>query len=313
MTEEIVFLCTRVGPEPYIAALRAAHPGLRLRPADEIEAPDGIRFALGFEPTPDQVAQFPNLELFVSLGAGADGVLSNPALDASVHVVRMVNPAQADMMAGYVAHYVVGWHRQLWDYAVLQAERRWDWLSEHLPPQTFPVGLLGYGHLGQRIGAAMRTLGYPVTAWARSPRTDAGDIRVETGAEGLTRVLAQSRAVVNVLPLTPETHGLLDGAALGRMRKDAILIQVGRGEHVVTSELIASLDQGRPGCAVLDVVEGEPLPPDSPLWGHPNIRITPHMASFNGPDFIVGALAKAIHAVRAGETPPGLLDRTRGY
>ena len=311
-TTPLVCLCTRADIPAMFGAAFDEGTDLRLVHPAEVPDPAAIRFAIGFEPSEEQLRAFPNLALIASIGAGADGMLENPALPPDLPVLRMVNPAQADMMASYAAYHVIGWHRRMWDYEAQQAERLWRWLDVLVMPQDVPVGILGYGHLGARIGAVLSGLGYPVTAWATRPRQD-GPVRVTAGEEALHALLATSRAVVNVLPLTPATRGLLGRDAFARMRPDAILIQIGRGEHVVTAELCAALDAGRPGCAVLDVMEGEPLPPESPLWTQPRLRITPHMASFNAPSFVAGFVAEGIRRFEAGEDPEGLIDRARGY
>ena len=120
-------------------------------------------------------------------------------------------------------------------------------------------------------------------------------------------------ALINVLPLTPDTSGILNATAFAKMRDDAILIQIARGAHLVEPDLIAALNAGRPAMAALDVMKTEPLPADSPLWSHPRILLTPHVASSASLPGVARSVAEGIKAQQRGETPDGLVDRRRGY
>lgn len=290
----------------------AAHaPHLRLLNPAEVRDPAAIRFALAHDPAPDAFDRFSGLVLACTWGAGVDGLMLHPGLPEGLAVKRMTDPGQAAMMAAFAAYYVTGWHRRMFDYPALQARRQWTPVNWTLPAD-FPVGILGYGKMGGSVARAMAAMGYPVTAWASRARS-APDAEVVSGGEGLDRVLRESAALINVLPLTPETDGLLNAGAYARMRDDAILIQIGRGEHVVEADLLAALDAGRPALAALDVARTEPLPEDSPLWTHPRIMLTPHAASTASEAGVARSVADGIAAFLAGEVPEGLVDRMRGY
>ncbi len=290
----------------------AAHaPHLRLLNPEDVRDPAAIRFALAHDPAPDAFDRFPGLALSCTWGAGVDGLMLHPGLPRRLAIKRMTDPGQARMMAAFAAYYVTGWHRRMFDYPALQAQRMWEPVNWTLPAD-FPVGILGYGKMGSAIARALAAMGYPVTAWASRGRP-APDARVVAGEEGLDRVLRESAALVNVLPLTPETDSLLNAGAFARMRDDVILIQIGRGEHIVEADLLAALDAGRPALAALDVARTEPLPPDSPLWTHPRILLTPHVASTASDASVARSVAEGIAAVLAGEVPDGIVDRTRGY
>lgn len=308
---DIVCLCQRYDLKGQFGPGFAGFPEVRLLNPDEVSDPASVRYALAFLPEDDAFARFPNLAMVCSVGAGVDGLLVHPGLPAEMPVVRMVNPEQAKMMAGCAVYHVVGWHRRLVDYPAQQRAKVWQELDLTVP-STFPVGVLGFGNMGRAVCAALGVLGYPVRAWAGRARTEDG-IAVESGRESLGHLLGWARAVVNVLPLTEATTGILNAETFAEMRADALLVQIGRGAHVVEPDLLAALDAGRPGGAVLDVMMQEPLPQDSPLWTHPKIQITPHMASENSPEAVAGAIAGNIARHQQGEAPVGLVDRARGY
>ncbi len=288
-----------------------ATPELELLRPDEVADPHAVRHAFAFWPGPDAFSLFPNVRLVCTPGAGVDGLVGHPGLRSDHRVVRMLNPEQGRMMAGFAAYHVVGWHRDMWGYPGQQA--REEWVHRDLtPPGRFPVGVLGFGEMGRAIAEGIAGLGYPVTAWATRERPHDA-VRVVAGEAGLATLLSESRAVINVLPLTPETRGLLDAGRLSAMRPDAMLLQIGRGAHLVQEALIPALDAGRPGLAVLDVTEPEPLPKGHPLWRHPRVRITPHVASLNPPDVIARSIRRSIRLFDAGDPVPGTVDMSRGY
>ncbi len=282
----------------------------RCAPELRLVTPDA-QFALAYDPPGDAFERFPELRLICAWGAGVDGLLRHPGLPDDLPIKRMTDPSQAQMMAAFAAYWVTGWQRRMWDYDTQQAGKIWREVAR-VAPEEFPVGILGYGRMGAAIGAGLSALGFPVTAWASRARVE-GPVRILDGAAGFDAVIGESAAVINVLPLTEATRGVLNAGAFARMREDAILIQLGRGAHLVEPDLLAALDAGRPGLAALDVTAVEPLPEHSPLWTHPKVRITPHVASTASPDGVARSVAEGIAAFERGEAPDGLVDRSRAY
>ncbi|MEM9046604.1 MAG: NAD(P)-dependent oxidoreductase [Pseudomonadota bacterium] len=191
------------------------------------------------------------------------------------------------------------------------AAREWA-IINLTPPNHFKVGLLGTGKIGGELARALAGLGYQVTGYGSRAREEDG-YRVLSGPEGLSAIAAENHAVVNLLPLTDETRGVLHAGFFGQMREDAILIQLGRGGHLVEDDLLAALEAGRPALAALDVFAHEPLAPGHPFWSHPKVMVTPHVAG--DADFGVTArfIAEGIAAHERGEHPKGLVSRQRGY
>ncbi len=281
-TTDIVCLSQKFDFRAMFSEAFAAHaPGLRLV-APEDANPETTLFALANDPAPDAFKMFSRLQMICTWGAGVNDLLLHPGLPDRVVIKRMTDPGQARMMAAFAAYYVTGWQRRMFDYPAMQKARVWDRNLNDTSPEDFPVGILGYGKMGAAIGGALTAMGFPVTAWASRAR-DEGGVAVVAGQAGFDRVVADSAAVINVLPLTPETRGILCAPVFAAMRDDAILIQLARGAHLVEPDLIAALDAGRPALAALDVMEREPLPPDDPLWAHPRVMITPHIASTASP------------------------------
>ncbi|MFH6785382.1 2-hydroxyacid dehydrogenase [Methylobacterium sp. MA0201] len=274
--------------------------------------PERVRLALGWRPPADALARYPNLAALCSIAAGVDNLLACPGRPPDLPVVRVVDPDQARAMSGFVLWHVIGHQRRFQVYAENQRDRAWRRLYPR-DAGAVPVGILGYGKIGRRVAGDLAALGFPVRVWGRTPQGADPGITHHHGPDGLATMLGETEVLVNLLPLTPETRGILDGHLFSRLRPGGILIQVGRGEHLVEADLLAALDSGRLAGAALDVFAIEPLPAAHPFWDHPAIRITPHEACEASPQAVARTLLAAAEAVREGRVPPGTVDAARGY
>lgn len=271
----------------------------------------GIEAAVVWSPPAGLLAGLPRLRAIFSLGAGVDHVFADPHLPEGVPIVRLIDPALTEQMTEWVVMNVLRHHRLMPVYARQQAERRW---RRHDIPRARDrrVGIMGLGELGAAAARALRPFGFPLNAWVRRPRAwDAG--RLFAGANGLTPFLAASDIVVCLLPLTPETEGILNARAFAAMPKGAAVINGARGGHVVAADLVAALDAERLSAATLDVFSAEPLPRDDPLWRHPRITITPHVAALTLADSAAREIAANIRRMRAGRPMQGTVDPARRY
>ncbi|MEM7743588.1 MAG: NAD(P)-dependent oxidoreductase [Pseudomonadota bacterium] len=308
---EMVCLCGSYDLKSSFGPAFDRFPDIRLLRPQEVDDPASIRHAMAFKPGAAAFDPYPNLELVCSVGAGVDALVVHPGLKPDVTVSRLMLETQAHAIAGLAAWMVIGWTRRLWDYADLQGRREWnaDYLVQ---PSEVPVGILGYGAIGRVVGEALLALGFPVLGYAGTAR-QVGPVDVQSGPAALVEIAAKSRALINLLPLTEATRGILSADLFARMPPDSILVNLGRGEHLVEADLLAALDQGRPGYAALDVFAPEPLPEDHPFWAHPKIRITPHVAGEGNFFEVSDWIAAAVRQFEAGEPPQGLVDRTKGY
>jgi glyoxylate/hydroxypyruvate reductase A len=273
---------------------------------------DEVEMAVAWYPPADGFARYPNLKAVCSIAAGADSILHCPSLSDGIPVVRVVEPAQAQMMSGFVTWHVIWHQRNFRKHLAHQSERRWDRFPQR-PARDVPVGILGYGEMGQRVATDLSRLGFPVHAWSRTAKPMSDGIVGFHGKDGLAAMLRDTEVLVNLLPLTPETRGILNTEAFARMKRGGYVIQVGRGEHLVETDLLAALDAGHLAGAALDVFLTEPLPVEHPFWGHPNIVLTPHDAC----DVSVPAVGQTIEAtaraIKAGTALLHAVDRTLGY
>lgn len=291
-------------------ALSRAMPDETLASPDDPEAVRGAEIAIVANPPPGALARMPALRWIHSLWAGVDRLLLDATLP-TVPVLRLVDPALAGAMAEAVAAAVLHLHRDFPRYA--DQQRRHVWIQhEARPAQDRTVTLLGLGEMGRASAAVLRALGFPVQGWSRSGAACPG-VAVASGPDGLARALERTDILVNLLPLTAETRGILGHDTFARLPRGAGLVNFGRGAHVVEDDLIAALDSGHLGHAVLDVFATEPLPPGHRLWDHPGVTILPHVAAPTSRASASAIVAAAIRSFRETGTVPVGVDRARGY
>jgi glyoxylate/hydroxypyruvate reductase A len=299
--------------DAFLAALRAALPGVDVPSADELADHDlaDVRVAVVDGPDPTDLARLPRLEWVQSTWAGVDALLG--VLPDEVAIARLVDPELGATMAEAVAAWVLYLHRDMPAYARQQRDRVWRELRP-VRAADRRVGLLGLGRMGRPAAAALVALGFDVAAWTRRPR-EVDDVTVFHGDTGLDDLLARSDIVVDLLPLTDETTGLLDATRLARLPVGAGLVNFGRGATVVDADLLTALDAGHLGHAVLDVFTVEPLPPDHRYWTHPRVTVLPHISAPTNPDTAAVVVAADLRRFLDSDELPAdaLVDRRVSY
>jgi glyoxylate/hydroxypyruvate reductase A len=294
--------------------LQAELPQARIvfPPCDPATAAE-VEIAIVANPPPGTLQGLPALKLIQSRWAGVDRLLADPTLPAGVPVARMVDPVMTEAMVQTALWTVLSLHRRFFDYAAQQRERVWRPLPQRRADEV-AVLVLGQGQLGGAVAQRLAAQGYRVSGWRREAR---GEVlpawTVHTGEEALPRAVAEADVVVNLLPLTAATRGLLDARFFGGLREGAGLVNLARGEQLVDEDLLAALDAGRVGHAVLDVFHREPLPADHRFWTHPRVTVLPHVAALTDARSAVSVVAANVRRVMAGQTPQHLVQRGRGY
>ncbi|HEY1797749.1 MAG TPA: glyoxylate/hydroxypyruvate reductase A [Stellaceae bacterium] len=291
--------------------LTAALPGRDLHFFPELGDPVAIDIALVWQPEPGLLSGLPSLKLIVCLGAGVDAIIGDPTFPRHLPVVRLVDPYMTAAMSEYIVFQVLRLHRQDLTYAAQQRAAEW---REHPQKNAAerPVGILGFGTLGQDAGRKLKALGFDVAGWSRTAK-DVPGIGTYAGVAGLDAILARSEILVSLLPATRDTQDLLDASAFVRLPRGAAVVNAGRGKTVVEADLLAALDSGQLSAAILDVFETEPLPPGHSFWHHPRIVVTPHIAADTHPATAIGAVVQAIREFEAGLPLTNRVDLDRGY
>ena len=279
---------------------------------DPTVAPEDVAYVFVWSPPPGLLASFPNLRLILSSGAGVDHITTDPTWPRHIGIVRMGGDETAQRMGEYVCLGALALLRNMPRMIAGQQARRWDHFDSTRTAAETRAGIMGMGNLGIRAAEMLRALGYPVAGWSRSRKHVPG-VECFAGADELAPFLARTDLLVNLLPDTPETKNAIRAETIAQLPPHAAIVNAGRGPQLLLPDLLAALDSGHLAGAVLDVFDTEPLPPDSPVWAHPKIIITPHIASLASRPARVNYVANAIAAFERGDAPPNLYDPDRGY
>jgi glyoxylate/hydroxypyruvate reductase A len=303
--------------EPWAAPVRAAEPARALQVWPELGELGDIAYALVWKPPEGLLARLPNLRVIFSLGAGVDHLVFQKDLP-DLPIVRVVSADLTQRMTEWVALQVLMHHRRQRAYDLSQREGHWRELRQPAAADV-RVGIMGMGVLGRDAAEVLVRLGFQVAGWSRSPSEVAG-VEGFHGAGGLDPFLARTDILVCLLPLTPDTRGILSMPLFRKLARDGALgrgpaiINAGRGGLQVEADIVAAIEDGTLGGASLDVFEREPLDPASPLWrASNNVIITPHVAAASEPSAIVPLIIEQIRAFEAGRPLENLVDLKRAY
>ena len=258
------------------------------------------------------------LKGIVNLGAGVDALLQNPLLPREIPIVKLRDAGMGELIGDYTRYGVLHFQRDFDRYRRQQATSEWREVPVIDKPD-WPIGVLGLGAIGTRVAKMLAADGYPVHGWSRSPKRIDG-ISCHHGDDGLDTLLHQVKTLVTLLPDTPATRHIINRDNLAKLPVGASLINPGRGTLIDEPALLEALgygerdgvSEGRLRGALLDAFPNEPLAADSPLWRHPRILITPHMA---GPTPIGAAadqVADALDAMSKGKAVE-TIDPEAGY
>ena len=291
--------------------LRKLMPELDIRTTADDETAKEITYCIAWKPAPGALRKLPNLKIVFSMGAGVDGIMADTTYPRHVPLARVVDDTLAQAMSEYVTLGVLYWHRLLHDFASLQRVKTWRQVPAPRAPNV-RVGILGFGVLGQAAARPLAALNYQLSGWSATAKNFDG-VRSYHGQDQLESFLNQSDILVCLLPLTPETKGILNARTFAALPAGACIVNAARGGHVVEDDLIKALDSGHLRGAMLDVFSTEPLPPESPLWSHPKIVMTAHSAAFTDPASFMGQVANTIRRMDQGLPSENLVDFARGY
>ncbi len=311
----VLLAITQWSVEPWRARLAALLPGRRIDTLGTLRARSDVEYALTWRHPPGSLQDLPNLKAIFSLGAGVDHVLADPLLPEAP-LARVVDPDLTQRMSEWVALQVLLHHRQFRRYDEQQKRRIWDEDENQPTARETRVGLLGLGVLGLDAARKLQALGFDVAGWSRREKRVEG-LATYHGAAGLDALLARTDILVSLLPLTPDTRGMLNAALFAKLPRDGrigpILVNAGRGGSQVEADIVAALEAGVLKGASLDVFETEPLPQESPLWGRADVFISPHNSAISSPQAVARYIAGQIEAFERGEPLRNVVDRRRGY
>ena len=296
--------------EEMAAELRSHTPDADIRVPSDPGNLDEITMLAVSKLDTDLPQQLPNLQLVQKLGAGVETIVGHPALAPSVRVARLKPVTPAREIGEFFLAYILQGQRNIAFHRTEQDRSVWSPTAPKQTPDTV-VGVLGLGHIGGLTAQLLQGFGFQVHGWSRSAK-DLEGVTCHHGSDGLAPMLAQCDYVCAILPSTDETRSLIGPKMLAAMKPGSTFLNAGRGDLVDEPALIAALDKGTPGHAVLDVVSQEPLPADSPIWQHPKITLTPHVSGWHLGDALKD-VAENLRRLQTGDPLLHEVDRQKGY
>ncbi len=297
----------------WLAVIEQHFPDLNAHVFDpqELAGSRDVRAAIVWRPPAELFTHYRSLDLIFNMGAGVDAILRQPDIPADTRIIRLEDAGLANPMTEYVVHYLSGITRKFAAYEQNRAERLWQ-SAQQTPIQNPVIGVMGLGVIGSRIAQVLQGLDYPVQGWSRSPKNLPG-IQSFHGEGQFAAFLATSSVLINVLPLTGQTRDILNRDSLGHLPRGAVLMNIGRGEHLVEEDLITLLDNGHLSRAVLDVAREEPLPAEHPFWTHPAITLTPHISGPTNHVMAIRQIHDKLQDALKGKAISGEVARDTGY
>ncbi|MBQ0823266.1 glyoxylate/hydroxypyruvate reductase A [Microvirga sp. HBU67558] len=302
--------------QPWVERFRRHLPDRAIAVLGEDFDRSAIRYVTTWGPKPGSLSHLPNLEAIFSLGAGVDHLMSYPDLP-DVPIVRVAQDDLTHRMSEYMVLHCLMHLREQRRFDEDQKAKRWN--PDRAPPIAgeVRVGIMGFGVLGQDSARKLKMMGFDVAGWSRTSKVVEG-FDVYAGEGGLTPFLNRTDILIALMPLTPDTKGILKRSLFEKLPRDGklggpILINAGRGKLQVEADILSCLDDGTLMAATLDVFETEPLPESSPLWTHSRVTITPHNSATSEPEATARYIAQQIRRHEAGEVFENVVDRARGY
>jgi glyoxylate/hydroxypyruvate reductase A len=272
----------------------------------------GANYAIVWKPPKELFERNTQLKGAINYGAGVDAILSMDSVPSRIPIIRLEDAGMAQQMAEYALYGVIHHHRHMQVYAAQQRDRVWLQHEDRANLQRPVVGVMGLGEMGGHVAKKIAAFGYDVRGWSKSKRAVDG-VKCFAGSDQLNEFLSGTNVLVCMLPLTEETRGVINAQTLAKLPRGSFLVNAGRGAHMVEADVLAALESGQLTGALLDVFATEPLPQDNPLWSHPNVIVTPHIAATTPIRDACAQIVDKIERMERGEIVSGIVDRAIGY
>jgi len=279
---------------------------------EEVSDPASVEFVLAWNQPEGILGRLPNLKTVSSMGAGIDHLIKDKSIGPQVNIVRIIDPLLSQDMFEFVLATILTHLRILPFYRENQLQTIWE-KKLYRRISDIRVGIMGTGIIGAHVARKLMDAGFSATGWGRSAEKTPDGIKKYCGNEQLGEFLNSCNVLVALLPLTSETRGILNYKTLKLLPQGAMVINIGRGGLIVDEHLIQLLDEGHLDRACLDVFHQEPLPTDHPFWSHPDVFITPHIASLTHPDSVAQQIVENYYRTINNQPLINLANRSLEY
>ena len=283
-------------------------PKIPLLIGNKTKNPEDVTLAMVWKQKHGVLSKFKNLKLIVSMGAGVDNVISDKTIPSEIPICRIVDKQMAFSMSNYIIMAVLNYHRNWYDFD--NAQQKKHWAQFEIDERDINIGILGTGHLGMDVAKKLYSLGFNVFGYSKNKKST--PFKSFYG-DSLSSFLKNINVLICTVPLTPKTKRLLNKNFFKKLNNQTYLINVSRGEVQVEKDIIEAINNGKLSGAFLDVFEEEPLPKNSPIWSHPKIKLTPHIASLSYSDEGVRQVMENFDRLNKNKTLLNLVDRKKMY
>ena len=283
-------------------------PKIPLLIGNKTKNPEDVTLAMVWKQKHGLLSKFKNLKLIVSMGAGVDNVISDKTIPSEIPICRIVDKQMAFSMSNYIIMAVLNYHRNWYDFD--NAQQKKHWAQFEIDERDINIGILGTGHLGMDVAKKLYSLGFNVFGYSKNKKST--PFKSFYG-DSLSSFLKNINVLICTVPLTPKTKRLLNKNFFKKLNNQTYLINVSRGEVQVEKDIIEAINNGKLSGAFLDVFEEEPLPKNSPIWSHPKIKLTPHIASLSYSDEGVRQVMENFDRLNKNKTLLNLVDRKKMY
>ena len=267
-----------------------------------------VDFAVSWKHPFGLYKDFPNLKVISSMGAGVDHITGDPEISRDILITRIVDEQLTIDMSAFVLALIMSYLKNISNH---HCNNTWE-PKKYLRIEDAHVGILGLGTLGGGLAKLLLKNDFKVAGWSNSEKQIEG-VSTFHGKDQLPEFLKSVNILVCLLPLTPETEGILNNDLFKKLPKGAYVINVARGEHLVEEDLLEMVQNGHLSGASLDVFRKEPLPEDHPFWKEPKIMITPHIASITDPRMVVPQVADNYRRLQKGLELKNVVPPEKGY
>ena len=292
--------------------LKAELSNIDVRVHPDVGNENEIEYAVVWKHPHGILKRYSNLKAILSLGAGVDHITSDPDLPEGIPIVRLVDKKLTHEMCLHALHWVLHFHSEHYLYLKQQIDRKWEQQSS-IQTEDRTIGIMGLGNIGGSIATSLIHQGFHVIGWGANKRNSSAEVNYYYGAKQLREFLEKTNILINVLPLTKNTINMIGQKELKQLPRDSFIINMGRGGIINEVDLLSLLEEGHISSAALDVFDQEPLSPDNPLWRHPSVYITPHIAGQSNPKSASKTIAENIRRIEDGKMPFPIYNITKGY
>ena len=270
---------------PWEKILKEKLPNTLIEVYPNVKDSSTVNFVICWKPKNNVLSKFPNVKVIQSVGASIDHITNSQKISNSTIISRIVDKQLSIDMWEFLVAVVLSEIKNLPDYANQQKLKIWK-QHQYQSIKNTTIAVMGLGKIGGLVAENFANLGFKVKGWSSSKK-EISNVHSFSGEHEFDDFLENSNFLINLLPLTKQTEGILNEKILQKLTTGTFLINVGRGEHLIDKDLIKLLDSSHLSGALLDVFHEEPLPENHPFWTHPKIKITPHIASLTNVESVI--------------------------